>query len=452
MAANPYEEFQKPAAATATADPYAEFQKPAVTTAPAPESHPVSDFASNFGAAINPFPGLKQAITHPIDTAKGAVNAQLDQFKQARQDFSNTKEMPNLSDRLMSAGGHTLAGLVPLVGPAAAHAGEQIGSGDIAGGIGTGVGIALPFMLGAAGVGPNAMARGLGKAIKAPAGPIAETALGVRKLDRAYGRTPGQAILEETGGVRPSTVAASAQSKLGNLNSDLDTMVNASNQPASLTPARTILDDATTKAFQQNAKTAANQINPMRAHLDQNFATGAKIPANVTPRELLNLKRGFGDEFIHNWNPETMAGTKGTASKAYHALDSELDRTVPGSDQLNQRISSLIPVAKRAASTDLNENALQKVLGRVARPTGALVSGATGAMEGARHFGPLGGISGAAIGLGLPELIASPTAQMIAARGLQGTGKALTSPVGSQIAGRTAQSGALLSSKRREQK
>jgi hypothetical protein len=43
------------------------------------------------------------------------------------------------------AGGHALAAVLPVLGPQAAHAGEQFGSGDIAGGWGTTVGLLAPF-------------------------------------------------------------------------------------------------------------------------------------------------------------------------------------------------------------------------------------------------------------------------------------------------------------------
>jgi hypothetical protein len=73
-----------------------------------------------------------------------AVAAQAHQFVQAYKDLSDTQQMPALSDRVMSAAGHTAAGLLPLVGPAAAAAGEKVGdqgaAGDWAGAAGTALG------------------------------------------------------------------------------------------------------------------------------------------------------------------------------------------------------------------------------------------------------------------------------------------------------------------------
>lgn len=400
---------------------------------PAPETHRLRDFGSNFVDAVNPLPTLKRLASDPMGVVKDAAGAQIDQFRQAGNDLTNTREMPRLGDRLSSAYGHGMAGLLPLIGPAAAQAGEQIGSGDTAGGMGRAAGLIAPIVAG------PAVAKGVGKAIEAPAGPIAETALGVRKLDRAYGKTPGKAVLEETTGVRPGTIENSARARLKTLNSDLENTVAGSNNPASLRPGIDVVNNAEAKAVGRNAKTTVDQLSPMRAHLTKDNFSGAAIPTVTTPSKLLALKRGFGDEFIHNWNPDTMKDVRGTAAKTYHALKNELETAAPGSGPINERISSLIPVAERARSTDLNAGAPQKILGRIARPTGALI----GAAEGFRHGGPIGGL----IGLGLPEVISSPTTQMIAARTLHAAGKGLESPAG----GRAGQIIPLLKGRKRQE-
>jgi hypothetical protein len=69
------------------------------------------------------------------------VAAQAHQFVKAYKDLNDKKEMPNLSDRVLSASGHAAAGALPMLGPATADAGEQIGSGDVAGGLGSGAGL-----------------------------------------------------------------------------------------------------------------------------------------------------------------------------------------------------------------------------------------------------------------------------------------------------------------------
>lgn len=137
---------------------------------PQPEAAPASAGSRYFGSlvsSLNPFPALKryvwdlpQAAQQEVATrmqsgdyvgaiktaaasapgvpfANDLLRAQVEQFRQAKQsaqagDYSETF-------------GHTLAGALPMVGPAAAQAGQQMGSGDVAGGLGTATGLLAPF-------------------------------------------------------------------------------------------------------------------------------------------------------------------------------------------------------------------------------------------------------------------------------------------------------------------
>lgn len=398
----------------------------------------------------------------------------------------------------------------------------------------------------------GAVAGGAGSAIaeggKAIAPSLAEGAMGIKKLDRAYGRTPGQAILDETKGFAPSNVAESAQSRLSELNPRLENLVDAaSSRPApriagllpapeneiplsaervpsgtrgglfpanesletgspwseahandsqwgrnlrapgsfldsllpedaatvpnpiyesgsahpelsgrytppkgtllsrnatggrmpidefgrvaypealpsmsaptevpntitSLRAPRNIVSDAMRKATKQNAAGTFGQLTPLRDFLATRFDSGEEIPEQVTPRQLLDLRRGFGDEFVHSWNPETQPGVTGTARKTYHAMTDELHNAVPDTVPIDRRISSLIPVAKRAASTDLNASVAQRVANRIGRPTGGLLPAIFG--------GHVAGVPGAVAGMIAPDALSMPTVQMGLARAL----------------------------------
>lgn len=104
-----------------------------------PEGSAVGRFFSNAGAMVNPVSaaeGLYGAVRHPIDTASSILSASADQGQQA---IDLAKQ-----GRYTEAAGHAL-GAVPIIGPAAAKAGDQIAQGDIAGGLGTGAGLLAPF-------------------------------------------------------------------------------------------------------------------------------------------------------------------------------------------------------------------------------------------------------------------------------------------------------------------
>jgi hypothetical protein len=80
------------------------------------------------GAVGDTLAGIGNAIAHPIDTAKGIVQAQLNEAARAKKAYNNGD--------LASAGMHALAAVTPLVGPQAVNIGETIGSGQVSRGVG----------------------------------------------------------------------------------------------------------------------------------------------------------------------------------------------------------------------------------------------------------------------------------------------------------------------------
>jgi len=265
---------------------------------------------------------------------------------------------------------------------------------------------------------------GIGQGLQSLAPTIAESSLGIRKLDRAYKmRTPGMAALEDTSGITPSAVEQSGQATLNKLTPQLKTLMRTNAlAPVDLGKPLSVVTDAQNAALAKNAQGSFNQLNPMANHLTANFATGQRFGQMVPAEDALNLKRGFGDEFVHNWNPETMKGTRSVAAKAYGTLADEIHSSVPGSADLDNRISSLIPVVNRAESVSRGASSTQQMFHKLAVPTGAMAAplgmaaygyekGGTG--EAARKF---------AEGMAIPLLVSSPTGQMALARTLNSNG------------------------------
>ena len=304
-------------------------------------------------------------------------------------------------------GAAKLAEMAPWAGRAAKPLAKVLTSGISAGAVNTAQG-GSPVTGALMGAGGQVIGQGL----KAAAPVIAETALGLPKAARAFGKTPGAALLDETRGIRPSTIAASAQERLGQLNPELESAAANSKVPASLLPARGIVSDAANKAANQNAEGLFNQLGKQGDFLDYGGPSG-----QVTPQKLLDLKRGFNEEHLR-WNPEMHDRALSTGRQAYNALDQELDRTVPESAGLNQRISSLIPVAQRAESISRGAPTLQRAAQRFGAHTGALTLGGIGGYQGYREGGVPGAIAGGLTGVLAPELIASPEGQMTLARAL----------------------------------
>ncbi len=384
--------------------------QPAPSPGISPHTPSIGDMAMRAGGAfaenLNPLPAI-QAIAHPIDTARSMFNATTDAVGRTREAFGKGQYGESAKSAI---------GAIPVIGPAA----EQIAR--------EGTGGKLPEAIGHAGAffAAPKVAKGVGGILTKAAEPMAESALGIRAVQRAYGKTPGLAALEETSGVRPATVAASAQSKLGQLTPQLEAAASASKAPTNLQPAIDLIRNQSMKLKGQNQRLAVQQLAPMEEHLTKSVTSGMPLSRTQSPRGLLELKRGFGDEFIHNWNPETMTGTRGTAGRVYHELGKEFERAVPDAAPLNQRISSLIPVSERAEAVDRNAGFGQRVAHRIGAHTGALAGAALGFHE--------GGIPGGIAGLVIPELLASPTAKMAGARLFYGAGRGIKSPAGTAAA------------------
>jgi len=187
------------------------------------------------------------------------------------------------------------------------------------------------------------------------------------------------------------------------------------NPVASLRPARELIANAQGKAAREEAGTLHGQLGEMGNFLHRGRVSGEEIPENVTPRRLLDLKRGFSDEHLR-WNPNVHQEAMHTGRGAYGALDRELDRLVPGAAPINQKISSLIEVLHNAERESRMAGPGQRMLGRFGAHTGALTGAGIGGALGYREGGTPGAIGGMALGVAAPELLASPEGQMALAR------------------------------------
>ncbi len=103
---------------------------------PKPEGSALERFAGGAAQVLNPM-NLVSAALHPIDTAKNIIGGQVEQGTKAI-DAAKAGHLPEAAWRGVAA-------VLPVVGPAAVHAGEQIASGDVAGGLGQAAGLLAPY-------------------------------------------------------------------------------------------------------------------------------------------------------------------------------------------------------------------------------------------------------------------------------------------------------------------
>ena len=114
---------------------------------------------SSVGAKANFAKDFWHSVTSPAkeaggniinDEATSAWNAAKDEFNKADEFAKASQNSTTLSDIASNTSqglGHLGAAMLPLVGPAAAKAGERTGTGDIAGGLGAGTGLIASTLL-----------------------------------------------------------------------------------------------------------------------------------------------------------------------------------------------------------------------------------------------------------------------------------------------------------------
>jgi len=260
----------------------------------------------------------------------------------------------------------------------------------------------------------------LGEAAQAVAPSVAESALGVSKKLRGYGKTPGVAALDEIRGISPSTIEENAINKSLALTNEIEDIARRHPGTVTLKPALNRLDSKISQAARQNDATTVKQLSGVRDSLITDINTGLPIPSDVPATRALDLKRGVRNQFVKNWNPEISGTTRDAAAGAGHDIDAALDAVLgPEFTKRNQVVSSLIPIAERAESVGRGAPLSQRVAGRLAAHTGAATMGALGAAEGYHRGGLKGGLVGGLAGLVVPEIVTSPQAQMFAARAMR---------------------------------
>jgi hypothetical protein len=277
---------------------------------------------------------------------------------------------------------------------------------------------------------------GLEAAAQKIAPKLMESALGVTPKMRGNGRTIGDAMLEHTVGVNPGEISGQARQAIGVLQHNLETAAAASKTPASTAPALQVIDDAITDATKQNSAAKVEQLKQLRSQLTTEFGTGNLIPQSVPPSRILDLKRGVGD-LVSRWGPEERKAVDVVKTNVYRALDSELDRTVPGAQKLNQTMSSLIPGKQAAAKTANKAGIIQTVLSKGQAATGALVGAGYGGHEGYKEGGIPGAVAGGLAGAALPVIATSPQATLLAARAASKVGPVASRAPGALIEGLT---------------
>jgi hypothetical protein len=261
------------------------------TPAAAPPSA-LSRFASNFGEMLNPvtaIKGIAHAVANPVETGQAILQASGEQLGQAKDAFGRGD--------YMEAGGRTLAA-IPLIGPAAAAAGDQIASGDVAGGLGKGAGL----LTGAALVGPAARAAGkVAKPVTQAAGrrlyqsALKPTKAAINDVRPAAGMTAQETLLQ-TGLNEGVPITARGLKKVETLIDSLDSEVKA--RVAKIQASGEKVDPALVEqAIDDVVRDFTNQVNaqPDLSAIEsvrRNFATNPNVAQQTAPATPANFAAG----------------------------------------------------------------------------------------------------------------------------------------------------------------
>src|SRR6185437_9111874 len=174
----------------------------------------------------------------------------------------------------------------------------------------------------AAGAALGAVGEPVAVALKSMAPGLAEGAIGIRRAERAYGKTPGAAILNDTIGVTPESVSASAKLQAQSLLRRVNSMAASHAGTINLDAARQAILDAITNT----PRNATDKINALQAVYDNLDRFGSDVSA----ADALEAKRGLRQQFSSFKrepqfdSDEASRAAKSAASQIDAALDNAL--------------------------------------------------------------------------------------------------------------------------------
>lgn len=303
--------------------------------------------------------------------------------------------------------GNTLGAIgaaVPLIGPAAAQAGEEIGQGETARGLGHAAGMLLPFAAGPAG-------RAAGKVV----GPAGESAAAgavnslIKPLEKEFrfGRNPGAGIAEE--GIVARNLPNLAEKTRGKMEavgkvigSKLSTP-EANAKLIDIQPLTAPLDEAIAKATRVGDTETANRLQQFR---DSPLFTEKQF---VTPAEAHEIKGVVGDSTT--WTGQGYDKTMNQAkASVYRNINDAIETAVPGVKAFQARYADLLSAVKSIERTTS--------VGQRAAPVNLMDA----AMAGTALVAPGGGELAALAATGGRRLLTGPAGMTVMAQALRRAG------------------------------
>jgi len=302
----------------------------AKTETPEPKSGAAARFAGGAWEMLNPasmVKGAVDAVSHPIDTAKNIYESHVGQAQKA---FENVAQ-----GRYSEALGHGAAALLPILGPAAANIGEEIGAtGDIAGGLGKTAGLLTGVLR------PNAITRPIATA----------TEYGTAAAMRPF-TTPPRSLIRQTraplelerAALRTTTLTRGQAQRRSHAAADQVTRMADEAEAAGATVPRTAVADFP-RTLQEAVDTTPN-VRPLDELARLEAETVATLPQNIGTGELLRRRRRLDRDNDASYRAEerhgqvrsvTDRGRVEMADNARHELRHALPEIAPLDDTARQ--------------------------------------------------------------------------------------------------------------------
>lgn len=313
----------------------------------APAGHPLTDtppdavsrFGSSFasGAGVMSNEQGKNFFAHPLDTLTAMAQTQGELGARAAKELKNKDYVRGLT--------HAAEYMLPAIGPALAHSGDQLESGDIAGGAGTMLGVGGNLLLGAK-MAPSSSVAELGK----PGTPVSPTDMTAGRVLRTGGKQAVR-MVNDIPGVRA----------LSKLKADYE-----STAPKPPAPAKPIITDPAEIQTQLQKILSSNRTTPGQA---------ASTPGSVTPKSVgpsappvPETSTTVPEKGTPNTNgraaPKTNAApaTAGTAEGA--ANDTKLFQQAKASLSEDASISDVAKAAQKLKDGNGAAENFEKIFGR----------------------------------------------------------------------------------------
>ncbi len=361
-------------------------------------------------------PGLKRLFTQPIESAKLLAGGVVEPMAQRLAKGANLIQEGGTRN-IIEGGANIAAGAIPIVGPAAFGAGEELGQGiqtgdtaAIAHGAGSAIGtlttLGVGTKRGQAVAGKTistvggGVERGVSAAASGAASVIRETipnrlmnsVLRTHAGDFNFGKNPGETLVKagvtgftEEGLLRNITKEQSRAAKA----TDSHLSKPAAQVPVDITPAvDAVIDTAKMKARTLGDTAFESRLDSFRDGVLNNNEFGTPV---LKPKEIAAVRRTIG-ESVH-WSPDPIeTAMKDVRQNVYRALNDTIDAAVPGAKKLTQHEAGLITAKKSlqkaihnkqgtniAGLVDYAAAGLGAVLGSPAGPAGVGAGGAFGA-------------------------------------------------------------------------